>query len=272
MRELGAAPDRRPGSARTSAAAATRCPAQMQDEVAAVVPEPCATDDRGARRRSTSVPASAPSSSRSGVAVARRVAGAPASPHDLYSYRRDGARPAGWPAWSGCEADEHEPPRRDRGRAGRGARADRRGLRRRRPRRPTRSGSSWSPSPSRPPTSGSSPSSASPTSARTGTRRPRPRPPSAPTSTCAWHFIGGLQSNKAAAVAAYADVVESVDRRKLVGPLSTRGAPAVAPGRRAAPGLPRPAGRAGRVRGRPRRARRAGGGGRRGRACSRCAA
>jgi pyridoxal phosphate enzyme (YggS family) len=38
-----------------------------------------------------------------------------------------------------------------------------------------------------------------------------------------WHFIGGLQSNKAAAVAAYADVVESVDRRKLVGPLA-RGA------------------------------------------------
>jgi pyridoxal phosphate enzyme (YggS family) len=38
-----------------------------------------------------------------------------------------------------------------------------------------------------------------------------------------WHFIGGLQSNKAAAVASYAAVVESVDRRKLVGPLS-RGA------------------------------------------------
>lgn len=31
-----------------------------------------------------------------------------------------------------------------------------------------------------------------------------------------WHFIGGLQSNKAAAVAAYADVVESVDRTKLI--------------------------------------------------------
>ena len=38
-----------------------------------------------------------------------------------------------------------------------------------------------------------------------------------------WHFIGGLQSNKAAAVTSYAAVVESVDRRKLVGPLS-RGA------------------------------------------------
>jgi pyridoxal phosphate enzyme (YggS family) len=31
-----------------------------------------------------------------------------------------------------------------------------------------------------------------------------------------WHFIGTLQSNKAAAVAGYADVVESVDRAKLL--------------------------------------------------------
>lgn len=31
-----------------------------------------------------------------------------------------------------------------------------------------------------------------------------------------WHFVGGLQSNKAAAVAGWADVVESVDRAKLV--------------------------------------------------------
>lgn len=38
-----------------------------------------------------------------------------------------------------------------------------------------------------------------------------------------WHFIGGLQSNKAAAVAGYADVVESVDRIRLVAPLD-RGA------------------------------------------------
>jgi pyridoxal phosphate enzyme (YggS family) len=38
-----------------------------------------------------------------------------------------------------------------------------------------------------------------------------------------WHFVGGLQSNKAAAVAGYADVVESVDRLKLVAGLS-RGA------------------------------------------------
>ena len=56
-----------------------------------------------------------------------------------------------------------------------------------------------------------------------------------------WHFIGGLQSNKAAAVATYAGVVESVDRRKLVGPLSPGRPPAVAPRRRAPPGLARPA-------------------------------
>jgi len=31
-----------------------------------------------------------------------------------------------------------------------------------------------------------------------------------------WHFIGGLQSNKSAAVASWADVVESVDRARLV--------------------------------------------------------
>ncbi len=30
-----------------------------------------------------------------------------------------------------------------------------------------------------------------------------------------WHFVGGLQSNKAPAVASYADVVESVDRPKI---------------------------------------------------------
>lgn len=43
-----------------------------------------------------------------------------------------------------------------------------------------------------------------------------------------WHFVGGLQSNKAAAVAAYADVVHSVDRAKLVGRLDSgaRGRPA----------------------------------------------
>lgn len=35
-----------------------------------------------------------------------------------------------------------------------------------------------------------------------------------------WHFIGGLQSNKAAAVASYSHVVEAVDRAKLVSGLA----------------------------------------------------
>ena len=50
-----------------------------------------------------------------------------------------------------------------------------------------------------------------------------------------WHFVGELQSNKAAAVAAYADVVQSVDRAKLVG-----GSEPGRPGARARPRLPGP--------------------------------
>lgn len=38
-----------------------------------------------------------------------------------------------------------------------------------------------------------------------------------------WHFVGVLQSNKARAIGRYSDVVHSVDRDRLVGPLS-RGA------------------------------------------------
>ena len=38
-----------------------------------------------------------------------------------------------------------------------------------------------------------------------------------------WHFVGGLQSNKAAAVGGWADVVQSVDRAKLVAPLGRAG-------------------------------------------------
>ena len=204
-------------------------PEQLRAEVAAVVPDSCAETSWGtpsldlgagvarpARRRRRRRPRRRPLHPRVRATSTPTAATAPAR--------------AGSPAWSGSGADGMS--RRDeieaglapvRGRiaaacadAGRDAR--------------TRSGWSWSPSSSRPATSGSSPSSASPTSARTATRRPRPRPPSAPTSTCAWHFIGGLQSNKAAAVASYAAVVESVDRRKLVGPLA-RGAHAAVPRR-----------------------------------------
>lgn len=38
-----------------------------------------------------------------------------------------------------------------------------------------------------------------------------------------WHFVGAIQTNKARAIATYADVVHSVDRARLVDPLS-RGA------------------------------------------------
>lgn len=44
-------------------------------------------------------------------------------------------------------------------------------------------------------------------------------------ATLRWHFLGGLQTNKACAVARYADLVHSVDRIKLVTSLS-RGAEA----------------------------------------------
>ena len=40
-----------------------------------------------------------------------------------------------------------------------------------------------------------------------------------------WHYIGNLQSNKAAAVASYADVVHSVDRTKLLPALESAGRP-----------------------------------------------
>ena len=39
-----------------------------------------------------------------------------------------------------------------------------------------------------------------------------------------WHYLGGLQSNKAAVVASYADVIHSVDRLKLL-PGLAKGAP-----------------------------------------------
>lgn len=43
------------------------------------------------------------------------------------------------------------------------------------------------------------------------------------TAPLTWHFVGGLQTNKAAAVTAYADMIHSTDRAKLVRALS-RGA------------------------------------------------
>ena len=47
-------------------------------------------------------------------------------------------------------------------------------------------------------------------------------------SDLVWHFVGQLQTNKARSVAEYCDIVESVDRLKLVSALA-RGAQAVRP-------------------------------------------
>jgi uncharacterized pyridoxal phosphate-containing UPF0001 family protein len=41
-----------------------------------------------------------------------------------------------------------------------------------------------------------------------------------------WHFVGGLQTNKCRSVAAYADVVQTVDRLRLVDPLARAAAAA----------------------------------------------
>ena len=181
----------------------------------------------GARPRSTSAPASRAQLAARGVAVVD-VGGCtledarPALPPP----RRRRAGPAR-PGWCGCH--EHAPTTsrggswppslaevRARiaaacaapGRARRGGHAGRGhqvlpGLRRARARRPRRHRRGGEPPP--------------------GGRRPRPR--SAPTSALRWHYIGGLQSNKAAAV-------DGVRRRRALGgpaqarrPARPRGAP-----------------------------------------------
>ena len=91
MRELGA-------DARSTAwigphvcGACYEVPAEMRDEVARVVPAGLRRRPRGAPRPSTSAPACAPSSTRRRRRRRRRRRAARASPPDLYSYRRDGA-------------------------------------------------------------------------------------------------------------------------------------------------------------------------------------
>ena len=195
-------------------------PEQLRAEVSAVVPEPRTPRRPGAPPRSTSAPACAPSSPRDRRRGRRRVALHDRGRRPLLLPPPGHARPAGWPAWCGCGRDRRagEPrsprasrrcaagsptPAREAGRvAGRGD-ADRGhevlpGLRRTPARRPRRA-ATWG---------------------RTGTRRREAKAAECADLGLAWHFIGGLQSNKAAAVAAYADVVESVDRAKLLSGLS----------------------------------------------------
>ena len=131
----------RPGSARTSAAAATRCPTAMRDEVAAAVARHPRRPRRGARRRSTSAPGV--------LRPARRRRGPGRRGRRLHPRGRrrctptaaTAPRPAGSPAWSGGRVVS----RRDEIAANletvRGRIAAR--LRRRRPRRRTTSASSW---------------------------------------------------------------------------------------------------------------------------------
>ena len=56
------------------------------------------------------------------------------------------------------------------------------------------------------------------------TRTRPPRPPTCADLPLTWHFVGQLQTNKVRSVVGYADLVQSVDRSKLVTALS---APAV---------------------------------------------
>ena len=81
-------------------------------------------------------------------------------------------------------------------------------------------GWSWSPSSSPPPTCVCSPTSGSHDIAENRHQEAEEKAAECADLPLTWHFIGGLQSNKAAAVARYAHVVHSVDRRKLVGPLN----------------------------------------------------
>ena len=161
---------------------------------------------------------------RAGVRGQRRLALHLRVAGPLLPPPRRGASPAGRrrgliTADVACASAPRTPddPRAELARAGHGARAHRRRLRATPAAAATRSPSSWSPSSSPPPTSGCWPTSASATSVRTVTRRRWQKAAECADLDVRWHFIGGLQSNKAAAVAPYADVVHSVDRAKLVG-------------------------------------------------------
>ena len=241
---LGAQRVARAGSARTCAAPATRCPRRCATRSPRVVPAARADHQLGhARARPRRRGARPADGARASTDVdASTAARARTRDLPLLPPRRRRRHPV---RRRGLDAHDAMTARATRSRAGLDARAraDRGRLRASagRDADEVTPGRGHQVLPGRA-TSGSSPTSASPTSARTATRRPWPRPPSAPTSGLRWHFVGGLQSNKAAAVAAYADVVDSVDRRQARRPASTRGAhDRGAPARRAAPGQPRPA-------------------------------
>ena len=238
MRDLGAGRSP-PGSGPHVCGRCYEVPQQMQDDVAAVEPASRATTSWGtpsARRRCR----------RAGPARARRrrrwstCRRCTRESPDLFSYRRDGRGRDARRASSGSRMSAAG--RRDRGRPRRRTPPHRRRRDggRSRPRRGD-AGRRHQVLPGE--------RRADPGRPRRHRRRREPPPRgrrqasrSAATSRLRWHFIGGLQSNKAAAVGSYADVVESVDRAKLVAALEPRSPRAQPRGRRAAPGEPRPAG------------------------------
>ena len=205
-------------------------PAAMQDEVAAVVPGSRADDlvgDAVARpRRRGARPARGARRRRR-----RREPLHPRVRRPLLLPPRRRRAPAGTAGWSGsAETGMSDRLRRDRGRARRVSRADRAGLRRRRTRpgrRPARRGHQDLPGLA---TSGSSPSSGSPTSAENRHQEARrPRPPSSASRPCAGTSSAACRATRRARSPTYADVVESVDRRKLVGAAGRRRPRAVRP-------------------------------------------
>ena len=189
------------GSGRTCAAPATRCPSRCAPRWRGR-PGGVRRDVAGARRPSTSAPACWPSCAADGRAGRRRWRAARSRTRTCSPTGGRAQAPAGSPGWCGCARERRRPRRRSpatssavRGRiAAACARA------------------------------GRSPDEVTLTvvtkffpasdvrPARRARRPPRggePAPggrgqgaPSAPTSTSTWHFVGGLQSNKAAAVAA----------------------------------------------------------------------
>ena len=252
-RRSGADRHHAPGSGRTCAARCYEVPEEMRGGGRRASCRPrVRRPRRGARRRSTSAPACAPSSSAP-ASRRRRVAAARCEYADLYSYRRDGAgagRLAGLVRLRMTVSDAAG--RRDRAPGS------------------TRS-ASGSPAPAPTPAATRDdvtlvvvtkffPASDVRLLADLGVTdvgENRHQEAEAKAAECAdlgltWHFIGGLQSNKAAAVAAYADVVESVDRRQaasaaLAAGAHERGAPVDVPASRSASTRPGAEGRVGRA-------------------------
>ena len=199
MRDHGATEIDRLGRAARCAAAATRCPQEMRDEVAAVEPASRATTSWGTPSLDVGRRRARPARPRRASQIVDLSRCTRESP-DLFSYRRDGrasGRPGRRSSGSTVMTDDVPPPRRRSPPAstpydGRIAEAAGGGRARRRRRDPGRGDQVL---PGRP-TSGCWPSSASPTSARTATRRRPTSWPSAATSACAGTSSAGCRATR----------------------------------------------------------------------------